>query len=206
MSAEIAGLPPKEARRRSSETLFLVGLAEERFRYIGDFSTGMQQRVKLAQAIVHDPRLLLLDEPASGLDPAGREQMLDLIRRLGSFGIDVIVSSHVLTDIEQTCRWVVMLDGGKVLRTGPIGASEETPMVTVEVVERPEAVADRLRQAGATVVVEGRILQVTAATDDLDRLILLAVSESGAGLLRLTRGARSLEELFIGGVEAGDHD
>ena len=112
-TAELAGLPPREAKRRSSETLFLVGLEEERFRYLGDFSTGMRQRVKLAQAIVHDPDLVLLDEPASGLDPEGREQMLDLIGRLGSFDINVIVSSHVLPDIEKTCDWVVMLDAGK---------------------------------------------------------------------------------------------
>ena len=111
-AAELAGLPTSEARHRASETLFLVGLAEERIRYIGDYSTGMKQRVKLAQAIVHDPELALLDEPASGLDPEGREEMLQLIRRLGGFGINVLVSSHVLSDIETTCSWVVMLDGG----------------------------------------------------------------------------------------------
>src|SRR5690606_6064217 len=98
-TAELAGLPPREAKRRSSETLFLAGLEEARLRYLGDSSTGMRQRVKLAQAIVHDPDLILLDEPASGLDPEGREQMLALIRRLGQFDINVIVSSHVLTDI-----------------------------------------------------------------------------------------------------------
>ncbi|MGC2241085.1 MAG: ABC transporter ATP-binding protein, partial [Acidimicrobiia bacterium] len=96
-AAQLAGLPASEARRRSSETLFLVGLEEERFRFLGDFSTGMQQRVKLAQAIVHDPDLLLLDEPAAGLDPEGRQQMLQLIGRLASFDINVIISSHVLT-------------------------------------------------------------------------------------------------------------
>ncbi|MCA1736434.1 MAG: ATP-binding cassette domain-containing protein, partial [Actinobacteria bacterium] len=82
-----AGLPTADARRRASETLFLVGLEEERFRFLGDFSTGMAQRVKLAQAIVHGPELVLLDEPASGLDSTGREQMLEIIRRLGSFGL-----------------------------------------------------------------------------------------------------------------------
>ena len=126
-AAQLAGIPSREAKRRSSETLFLVGLEEERFRYLGDFSTGMQQRVKLAQAIVHDPDLLLLDEPASGLDPEGRTQMLDLIKRLSTFDINVIVSSHVLTDIEQTCDWVIMLDAGNLLRNGPLQGFDPMP-------------------------------------------------------------------------------
>ncbi|HZD24028.1 MAG TPA: ABC transporter ATP-binding protein, partial [Acidimicrobiia bacterium] len=138
-AAQLAGIPPSEARRRSSETLFLVGLEEERFRYLGDFSTGMQQRVKLAQAIVHDPDLILLDEPASGLDPAGRTQMLRLIKRLGEFDINVIVSSHVLTDIEETCSWVVMLDAGDLLRSGPLGDFERHGTVQVEVVDHAPA-------------------------------------------------------------------
>lgn len=143
-TAELAGLPGGEARRRSSETLFLVGLQEERFRYLGDFSTGMRQRVKLAQAIVHDPTLVLLDEPASGLDPQGREQMLALIRRLDDFGINVIVSSHVLTDIERTCRWVVLLDGGVLVRSGPLESGGDLRTVTVEVLDHADTVSAAL--------------------------------------------------------------
>ena len=105
--------PVKRRGKRASDVLGLVGLHEERFRTIGEFSTGMAQRTKLAQAIVHHPELVLLDEPTAGLDPEGREDMLSLISRLAGFGISVIVSSHVLTDIEQTCDWVVMLDGGQ---------------------------------------------------------------------------------------------
>ena len=140
-AAQLAGIPAREAKRRSSETLFLVGLAEERFRYLGDFSTGMQQRVKLAQAIVHDPDLVRLDEPASGLDPEGRLQMLQLIKRLGEFDIDVIVSSHVLPDIEQTCSWVVMLDSGHLLRNGPLEEFDPLATVQIEVVGDSETVA-----------------------------------------------------------------
>ena len=109
-AAELAGIPTKAARQRASDVLTLVGLHEERFRYLGEFSTGMKQRAMLAQAIVHDPELVFLDEPTAGLDPEGREEMLALIGRLGDFGINVMVSSHVLTDIETTCDWVIMLD------------------------------------------------------------------------------------------------
>ena len=130
-AAELAGIPPRDARQRASDVLTLVGLHEERFRYLGGFSTGMKQRAMLAQAIVHDPELVFLDEPTAGLDPEGREEMLHLIGRLGEFGINVLVSSHVLTDIEQTCDWVVMLDGAgcfatdrsRVLRIQPLSRS-----------------------------------------------------------------------------------
>lgn len=164
-SAEIAGVPAKDARRRSSETLFLVGLEEERFRFLGDFSTGMEQRVKLAQSIVHGPRLVLLDEPASGLDPAGRQQMLDLIRRLGGFGIDVVMSSHVLSDIEETCYNVVMLDGGRLIRSGPLERHEFDATVTVETTDDPLFLAEGLRRLGLEAVVAGQTVTVGAGDD-----------------------------------------
>lgn len=195
-TAQLAGLPPREARRRSSETLFLVGLEEERFRYIGDFSTGMQQRVKLAQAIVHDPDLILLDEPASGLDPEGRQQMLDLIRRLGEFDIDVIVSSHVLTDIEQTCDWVVMLDAGSLLRSAPLKGFEKATTVLVEVLRRSEDLAARLRERGIEAVVDGLRL-VVGPGEMIEGAVLEAAAALGSGLVRMTRGSASLEDLFL---------
>ncbi|MCI0678593.1 MAG: ABC transporter ATP-binding protein [Actinobacteria bacterium] len=196
-TAQLAGIPPREAKRRSSETLFLVGLAEERFRYIGDFSTGMRQRVKLAQAIVHDPDLVLLDEPASGLDPEGRQQMLELIRRLRGFGIDVIVSSHVLTDIEQTCDWVVMLDGGTLLRSGPLDGFDSTGTVMVEVLENADMVAGLLRDRGLGVVAEGPRL-VVGPGEALETAIIEATAVARSGLVRMTRGKASLEDLFLG--------
>jgi ABC-2 type transport system ATP-binding protein len=198
-AAQLAGIPSSEARRRASETLFLVGLEEERFRYIGDFSTGMQQRVKLAQSIVHDPDLLLLDEPASGLDPEGRGRMLDLIRRLGQFDIDVIVSSHVLTDIEQTCNWVVMLDAGDLLKSGPLAGFDQLGTVLVEVVERPEALAAQLEKRQIMATVEGRRLMVGPGDGSLERAIVEASVASHTGLIRMVRGSASLEDLFIRG-------
>lgn len=196
-AAQLAGIPPSEARRRSSETLFLVGLEEERFRYLGDFSTGMQQRVKLAQAIVHDPDLLLLDEPASGLDPAGRTQMLQLIRRLGEFDINVIVSSHVLTDIEDTCNWVVMLDAGDLLRSGPLGGFEMQGTVQAEVVAYADRVAERLTNRGFQVIVDGSRLVIGPGDQALEQAILEETAAAEAGLVRMTRGSASLEDLFL---------
>lgn len=196
-TAQLAGIPPSEARRRSSETLFLVGLEEERFRFLGDFSTGMQQRVKLAQAIVHDPDLVLLDEPASGLDPAGRTQMLQLIRRLGEFGINVIVSSHVLTDIEETCSWVVMLDAGDLLRSGPLQVFEQRGTVQVEVVGNVARVAERLAKRGFQVSVEGLHMVVGPGDRSIEQAVLEEIAAEDSGLVRMVRGSASLEDLFL---------
>lgn len=196
-AAQLAGIPPGEARRRSSETLFLVGLEEERFRFLGDFSTGMQQRVKLAQAIVHDPDLVLLDEPASGLDPDGRAQMLRLIERLSEFDIDVIMSSHVLTDIEQTCDWVVMLDAGDLLWAGPLQGFDRLSTVVVEVLDQADRVASRLRDRGVDVDVEGRRLLVGPGGDSIEMMVVEETAAVGSGLVRMVRGSASLEDLFM---------
>lgn len=200
-TAELAGVPPKDARRRASETLFLVGLEEERFRYLGDFSTGMQQRVKLAQAIVHGPQLVLLDEPASGLDPAGRAQMLALIRRLGGFGINVIVSSHVLSDIEDTCQSVVMLDSGRLIRSGPLDARGSSAAITVEVLDDPQPLADHLTRSGLEPVVVGHVITVTTGDDSTFDLILDGAASTSSGILRLGRAAVTLEQEFL--LQAG---
>ena len=197
-AAQLAGIPARESKRRASETLFLVGLEEERFRFLGDFSTGMQQRVKLAQAIVHDPELLLLDEPASGLDPEGRAQMLRLINRLSDFGINVIVSSHVLTDIEQTCDWVVMLDAGELLRSGPLEGFDELSTVLVEVVDHAEAVAEGLRDRQVDVSVAGRRLRVGPGDETIEQAIVEEIASAGTGLIRMVRDSASLEDLFLG--------
>ena len=196
-TAQLAGIPPREARRRASETLFLVGLEEERFRFLGDFSTGMQQRVKLAQAIVHDPDLLLLDEPASGLDPEGRTQMLALIRRLAEFKVNVILSSHVLTDIEQTCDWVVMLDAGDLLRSGPLEGFEKLGTVAVEVLDHADEIAAALRARGFEATVEGQRLVVGPGDESLEEAIVAEAAAAETGLVRMIRGSASLEDLFL---------
>jgi ABC-2 type transport system ATP-binding protein len=119
--AELAGLPKADATSRAHETLYYVGLGEARYRNVDTYSTGMKQRIKLAQALVHDPDLLFLDEPTNGMDPKGRDEMLDLVRDLGhNKGVSLILSSHLLPDVEYTCDHVVVMDKGQVATFGPI--------------------------------------------------------------------------------------
>jgi len=124
--AELSGLPRSDAMQRAHEVLFYVGLGEARYRNVDTYSTGMKQRIKLAQALVHDPDLLFLDEPTNGMDPKGRDEMLELVRDLAqNKGVNVIVSSHLLPDIEYTCTAVVVMDKGRVVAQGPIEALKQ---------------------------------------------------------------------------------
>jgi ABC-2 type transport system ATP-binding protein len=122
-TAQLAGLPKADAMQRAHEVLFYVGLGEARYRNVETYSTGMKQRIKLAQALVHDPDLLFLDEPTNGMDPKGREEMLELVRDIAhNKGINLILSSHLLPDVEYVCDYVVVLDKGAVATSGPIDA------------------------------------------------------------------------------------
>ena len=202
-AAELAGIPAVEARRRSSETLFLVGLHEERFRYLGDFSTGMLQRVKLAQAIVHDPDLVLLDEPASGLDPSGRDQMLDLISRFREFGMDVLFSSHLLDDIERTCDWVVMLDQGRMLHSAALDPPGEADRVSVEVFGDSRPLAAALAGRGLEVSFDGPVLNVAAPDGEVFALVRDALEESGSPVRRMGTSLSRLEDVLMAAVGEG---
>lgn len=207
-AALLAGLQGTAARQRASDVLTLVGLDEERFRYLGEFSTGMKQRAKLAQAIVHDPLLVYLDEPTAGLDPAGRDEMLDLIDRLAGFGINVLTSSHVLSDIEKTCDWVIMLDGGRVLRNGPISGLSDTGVAEVEVTAHADAVSDALIRRGAMIDRSGdviRVLSTNGGVDayDLIRDTLVAV---GSGIRHLGIRSTTLEDIFLGESTAPEEE
>src|SRR5438477_167202 len=123
---ELAGLPRLDAVQRAHEVLFYVGLGEARYRNVETYSTGMKQRIKLAQALVHDPDLLLLDEPTNGMDPKGRDEMLALVHDLAhGKGVNVIVSSHLLPDVEYTCDHVIVLDKGRIATSGPIAALKQ---------------------------------------------------------------------------------
>ena len=116
----LSGMPPGDAMQRTHEMLDFVGIGEERYRNVGEYSTGMKQRVKLAQAVVHDPEILFLDEPTSGMDPQGREDMLRLIRSIGELDKAVVVSSHLLHEVERVCRYAVIIDSGRLVVSGAV--------------------------------------------------------------------------------------
>ncbi len=196
--ARMSGLPGAAARERTAEVLRHVGLYEERYRAIGGYSTGMKQRVKLAQALVHDPKLLLLDEPTNGLDPAGRDEMLGLVRRTGTeFGIAVIVASHLLGEIERVCDFLVAIDAGHLLRAAPLGSfTERTGYLAVEVEEGEAALADALTARGLQAALDGHTVVVPIADDRPYDQVRDALADLGLPLVRLEQRRRGLEDLF----------
>ena len=203
----MSGLPTTSARERAADTLRHVGLYEERYRPMGGYSTGMRQRVKLAQALVHDPALVLLDEPTNGLDPAGRDDMLELIRRIGrEFGISVIVTSHLLGELERVCDGIVVIDGGRLLQHSTTASvTAETPVVTVEVNGDPDGLYQRLSDAGILVRRTGTVLNVDVGDPAVYDLVRDAVAELGLGLVRLERQRHRMTELFTDSTsEQGD--
>jgi ABC-2 type transport system ATP-binding protein len=197
--AEMRGIPRKSAVVRASEVLFEVGLGEERFRPIGTMSTGQRQRVKLAQALVHDPELVLLDEPTNGLDPIQRDEMLALVRRIGTdLGFTVLVSSHLLGEVEQVSDNIIMLEGGKVARSGSVATllGGETPLL-VEVVDGAKRLAEYLAARGyAAVAKDDLVLAVPAARDGAQDAVVAAVVELDLELRRMEHGQATLGELF----------
>jgi len=204
--AQISGLPRAAARLRASDVLRHVGLFEERYRPMSTYSTGMKQRVKLAQALVHDPVLAFLDEPTAGLDPMGRRDMLELIKRVGrEFGISIVISTHLMGDVERTCDGVVVLDAGKVLRTGAVaGLTEETEAVLVDVVEGAGELAAVLERRGLAPRRDGnRLTLERIAGTDFD-VLRDAIVETNALLYRLAPERHTLASVFTpAGVPAG---
>jgi ABC-2 type transport system ATP-binding protein len=194
----MSGLPKTTARERASEALRHVGLYEERYRQIGGYSTGMKQRVKLAQALVHDPDLLLLDEPTNGLDPAGRDAMLNLIHRIGNeFGISVVVCSHLLGEVERICDSLIAIEGGRLLRADRISSmTEASDILAVEVADGTDELAAALTQRGLEVTRDGRLLLVPLESDEAYDRILHAVTDLDLNLHRLDQRRHRVAELF----------
>jgi ABC-2 type transport system ATP-binding protein len=196
--ARISGLPRTAARERTAEVLRHVGLYEERYRQIGGYSTGMKQRVKLAQALSHDPKLLLLDEPTNGLDPTGRDEMLDLIKRTGTdFGISVVVASHLLGEIEEVCTYLLAIDAGRLLRSAPISEfTKRTPVIAVEVEEGADRLTGALSGKGFKARQEGDCVLLALESDDLYDAIRDSVADLSLALVRVRQERRRLEDIF----------
>jgi ABC-2 type transport system ATP-binding protein len=194
--ARISGLPKTAARERASEALRHVGLYEERYRQVGGYSTGMKQRVKLAQALVHDPDLLLLDEPTNGLDPVGRDAMLELIARIGrEFGISIVVCSHLLGEVERICDTLVAIDAGRLLRADRISSmTGATGVLMIEVDEGLEQLAAEL--AALEPRRDGAALLVPIAGDETYDQVLRAVADLDLPLHRLDQRHHRVAELF----------
>ena len=196
--ARMSGLPATAARERTADILRHVGLYEERYRAIGGYSTGMRQRVKLGQALVHDPQLVFLDEPTNGLDPAGRDDMLGLIARINSdFGISVLVTSHLLGELERVCDHIVVIDGGQLLRASSTeDVTAVSQVVVVEVDEPADELAALLQANGLTVRVVGRLLEVELGDDSAYDVVRDTVVRAGLGLIRMERRRHRMAEIF----------
>lgn len=202
-AGELAGMPDAQALRRAHEVLEYCGLGEARYRNVETYSTGMKQRIKLAQALVHGPKLLLLDEPTNGLDPAGREAMLDLVRSVShGKGISVLVSSHLLPDIERICDRVVVVMGGQLRATGQISEMKKLDNLAydVDLREASPAFVTALQKRGAEVAPPTystyRVI-LAGSREEVVREIMMAAREAGAQLRGLHVAERSLEEAFL---------
>jgi ABC-2 type transport system ATP-binding protein len=206
-AGEMAGMPAAQALRRAHEVLEYCALGEARYRNVETYSTGMKQRIKLAQALIHGPKLLFLDEPTNGLDPTGRDEMLALVRDIShGKGLSVVVSSHLLPDIERTCDQAVVLRSGEVVRQGPIASLRETGSAQLDVELRlfePTFVAAMQRHGATLVQQQGSQLRFELTGDALaapGALVFFAARESGAQVRGFAPAQRSLEDVFLEAV------
>ncbi len=207
-AGELGGLPANQSIRRAHEVLEYCGLGEARYRPVETYSTGMKQRIKLAQALVHGPQLLLLDEPTNGLDPLGREEMLNLVRSVShEKGVNVLVSSHLLPDIERTCDHVIVLLGGTLRAEGLIKDLKRVDGHPMDVELRAPAngFAETCADRGLSLIEgDGQRFRFEGLEDpeNTSRMLFEAASQSGAQIRRLSLAVRSLEEAFMEAVDA----
>jgi ABC-2 type transport system ATP-binding protein len=208
-AGELAGMPQDQALRRAHEVLEYCALGEARYRNVETYSTGMKQRIKLAQALVHGPKLLFLDEPTNGLDPEGRDDMLALIRDIShGKNVNVVVSSHLLPDIERTCDAVIVMKNGQVVTQGSIAALRQTAGVQVEVELRafsPAFVSRLAEDAGARLASrQGSLCRFDFAAPPavgVGQVLFEAARASGAQIRGFRPAQRSLEDVFLEAVE-----
>jgi ABC-2 type transport system ATP-binding protein len=205
-AGELAGMPKEQALRRAHEVLEYCGLGEARYRNVETYSTGMKQRIKLAQALVHGPKLLLLDEPTNGLDPQGRVEMLELIRSIShGKGVNVIVSSHLLPDIEKTCDQVILVMRGKLASQGLISDFKKIAghPVDVELKEPSDAFLDAVRAFGGELIGAkgyGYRLSLPGTPEEQAKAVIKAAHEAGAQVRGFAPAERTLEDAFVEAV------
>jgi ABC-2 type transport system ATP-binding protein len=204
---ELAGLPKVDAMQRAHEVLFYVGLGEARYRNVETYSTGMKQRIKLAQALVHDPDLLFLDEPTNGMDPKGRDEMLELVRDLArNKGVNLILSSHLLPDVEYTCDHVVVMDKGAIATAGPIAALKQPRGRVYELrVKTPTGgvalFLDRLRAAGLDChATDEDVMRVFVPGDGGARELFALAAAERVQVRHLRPSVPTLEDVFAHAV------
>jgi ABC-2 type transport system ATP-binding protein len=186
-AGQLSGMSARDARQRAHEVLFLVGLEEARYRRVEGYSSGMKQRIKLAQALVHDPRLLFLDEPTSGMDPRGRNEMLDLISSIsGSVKISIILATHILSDVEKTCDRIVIIHRGRLARRGDTAdiRGSYSGAFTVKTDGDGENFSGKLRERGCAVSPSGRELLDVTLPDGEDTDLILRKGQQTSGLYR----------------------
>lgn len=196
----LSGMPKQEAMKRAHEVLFYVGLEESRYRNLETYSSGMKQRLKLAQALVHDPEMIFLDEPTSGLDPQGRVDILELIKDIsGNKNIQVLISSHILADIESICSYVVILDRGKTAAEGSIQELKrvEYSLYEIKILDNEEAFLQRLEEMGSKIEkTEDNVIKVFIPPEKQAREIFRFAAEEGTQIRHFVRSETSLEDLF----------
>jgi ABC-2 type transport system ATP-binding protein len=206
--AELSGLPSEAALERAHEALFYVGLGEARYRKVGTFSTGMKQMVKLAQALVHGPRLLMLDEPTNGLDPPARKRMIDLVRDIRDRGTStILLSSHLLGDVETVCDEVLILKRGRIADTCDLEADRQANKSFVEIdLEQPDEGFDRaVAELGCEIAsLEPGRLKLVMPPDVSTRDLWRTADELGVGIRRLDLKRDSLQDIFLRAME-DDH-
>jgi ABC-2 type transport system ATP-binding protein len=203
-AGELVGMRPTDALQRAHEVLDYVGLGEARYRKVESYSTGMKQRLKLAAAIVHDPKLLVLDEPTNGMDPAGRQEVLDLARDLAhNKGMSLLFSSHLLPDVEFVCDHVIVLGGGRLLAEGLIRELKQVHLQSFEVRLKSETkpFAARLTAAGCAVEPREDVLVVQLPDGASPKLIWEAAAGEGEQIRYLRPRRSTLEEVFLAAVE-----
>ena len=205
---ELSGLPRADAMQRAHEVLFYVGLGEARYRNLETYSTGMKQRIKLAQALVHDPDLLFLDEPTNGMDPKGRDEMLDLVCDLvRGKGVNLILSSHLLPDVEHTCDHVIVMDKGRIAAQGPIDALKQARGRVYELRVKTsadsitaEAFVEQLRAAGLECHATDDVMRVFVPGDGGPRQLFALAATARVQVRHLRPSVPTLEDVFAHAV------